>query len=868
MEPLLFFGHPVAVCGYQPAEHAVDAEQPEEAFRMEANSLRLSSIRLSIILNKPIRAALLTACSILLFSPAIRAGEPPLRARLTQEAIAKSFGAESVRVAANLLETEVFDAAAEVMPDLTERLERPIETATSGADFADMIVRRLGLGDMPGKLDKWHQRPSTVRPATVLKPSDLDRILTGYIKRAGILVAEFPNEPACCDTAAFVEDIRAGGPSGDTLMAVGGAPAGEAARQLAPAFIAEVVSLVDDIAGVLSDEVGEGRSLETPKGRILIGTAGDDRYRIDPDIVLILDPGGNDTYEFPGPVVDGQLTIVDLGGDDHYVGDSLAIHALVALIDLEGDDVYEGTTGAQGATLGGVSLLIDRSGDDRYAAGTFSQAAAAEGVAVLIDGAGNDVYQIEERGQAFGQVGGTALLWDLGGDDRYLAGGPPDTLGREARLSQAQGMGAGLRASHGGGTGVLRDDSGNDSYTVEMFGQGAGYFQAIGVLSDGAGDDRYEGVRYVQGAGVHGAIGLLADGGGNDSYVASHGVGQGMGLDMALGALEDDAGNDSYEAGSLAQGAGTANGMGFLLDGGGTDRFSLNANGWGQDHVARDLPGPSFLIGADWTDRFMRGGEAVAVDIDRVGGPAGGAPYRRDPPGDYACPPTSQSSPAPGSSPTPGAADDLTGVIQRSAPMHGNGVEALAAWRLLGGWLPDHLPALLRAVPDRDFATAFSLLQAVRCHLLAAGPEYRAAIWHGVLDDLAARHPVSQPWLHGRLLTLSRPLDSAPDPGNWDGTLQDGIGRLASHPACSARSAALELARGVIKPGGSLPGWLEQPLRDALADPCLRLPAEAMRLLDRIADPALTSRFAALIARLPAFLSDPAIRADIWLPDP
>ena len=50
-----------------------------------------------------------------------------------------------------------------------------------------------------------------------------------------------------------------------------------------------------------------------------------------------------------------------------------------------------------------------------------------------------------------------------------------------------------------------------------MFGQGAGYFQAIGVLSDGAGDDRYEGVRYVQGAGVHGAIGLLVDGGGNNS---------------------------------------------------------------------------------------------------------------------------------------------------------------------------------------------------------------------------------------------------------------------------------------------------------------------------------------------------------------
>jgi hypothetical protein len=353
---------------------------------MEAIGLRLRAIP-----NKPIRAALLIICTILLVSPAVRAGESPLRALLTQAAIAK-FGGDSVRVAANLLGTEAFDAAAEVMPDLVGRLDRPIDTATGGADFADGIVRRLGLDDMPGRLAKWH-----LRSGTVLKPSDLDRILTGYSKRTDILVAELPESPTCCDTAAVIEDIRAGGPSGHILTVVGGAGTGAAARHLAPTFIAEVVSLIDELAGILPEEVGEGRSLEIPKGRILIGTAGDDRYRIDPDIVLILDPGGNDTYAFPGPVVNGQLTIVDLGGDDHYLGDSLAIRALVALIDLEGDDIHEGTTGAQAATLGGVALLIDRSGNDRYAAGNFSQAAAAEGVAVLIDGAGNDVYQSVDK---------------------------------------------------------------------------------------------------------------------------------------------------------------------------------------------------------------------------------------------------------------------------------------------------------------------------------------------------------------------------------------------------------------------------------------------------------------------------------------
>jgi hypothetical protein len=112
---------------------------------METIGLRLRGIP-----NKPIRTALLITCTILLISPAVRAGESPLRSLLTQAAIAKPFGGDSLRVAANLLGTEAFDAAAEVMPELLERLASPITTATGGADFADGIVRRLGLGDMPG----------------------------------------------------------------------------------------------------------------------------------------------------------------------------------------------------------------------------------------------------------------------------------------------------------------------------------------------------------------------------------------------------------------------------------------------------------------------------------------------------------------------------------------------------------------------------------------------------------------------------------------------------------------------------------------------------------------------------------------------
>jgi hypothetical protein len=403
---------------------------------------------------------------------------------------------------------------------------------------------------------------------------------------------------------------------------------------------------------------------------------------------------------------------------------------------------------------------------------------------------------------------------------------------------------------------TLRDDDGDDSYSVEMFGQGAGYFLGIGILVDRAGGDRYDGVRYVQGAGVHGGVGLLADGAGADSYAAAHGVGQGMGLDMALGALDDRGGDDSYHAGTLAQGAGTANGIGVLLEGGGADRFILAAGGWGQDHVARNLPGPSFLLGADSADRFVRGTEPATVDIDRPGGPDGGPPYRRDPPGDYACPPPSSSA-------MPLIADaDLTALIRRSAPMHGSGPDALSALAALAALavrLPAGISDLLKAVPPRDFATGFALLQAVRCVLAstdpAARPAAEAALRDGVLDDAAARRPVGQPWLHARLLALTRLPDARP-----------AVELLSAHPACSARAAALDLAGSTLVPGAPLPDWLDPILRAALKDRCLRLPAEALRLLDRFADPALTARRLSDAPPMPAFLADPTIRATLWPP--
>ncbi|UEM21792.1 hypothetical protein JL100_003220 [Skermanella mucosa] len=790
------------------------------------NRIRSDGAGALVLFSGAIRLGALAASLLLpLHAAALAWDEAASHARLERAAIAKAAGIEALLVPANLLETEAFDLPDGVQPLLTELLRKPVETATGGTQLADRVVRELGLEKAADMLRSWGRRDAAESGQTALR----DR-LADYGRTVADLLAELPQAPACCDVPAILADLRAGGPGAATLAAVGGSAAGDAARRLAPRFAAVLEALVGDMAGLAV--WGDGFVQDGSGGRILIGGTGDDRHRIEPGTILVVDPGGNDSYEFAGPVAGdrmtgGQLTVVDLKGDDRYLGDPLAIRSFVALADLGGDDIHEGGTGTQAAALGGVAVLIDRAGNDRYVAETFGQAAAALGVAVLIDGAGDDSRGIGERGQGFGQ---------------------------------AQGMATGIRASHGGGIGVLRDDSGDDTYVLEMFGQGAGYFTGIGVLADGAGNDRYEGVRYVQGAGVHGGIGLLADRGGDDAYVARHGVGQGMGLDMALGALQDDGGGDAYEAGSLAQGAGTANGIGVLLDGGDADSFSLAAEGWGRDHAARGLPGVSFLVGAGPEDRFLRNGEAVGVDLDRPDGPAGGPPYRIDPPGDYACP--ADAPPAP----VPDVGGNLTELIRRSAPMQGDGAEALAAWAALGGLLPGGMPALLRAVPDRDFATGFALLQAVRCHLLDAGPESRAAVWAGVLEDLDARRPVGQPWLHARLAGLSRPAESESGRAVID--------RLAAHPACSARVGAVELAGGAVRADSAPPAWLADFLSGMLGDllgqspgdRCLRLAAALLRLADRIGDPTLAGRVAELVAVLPPFLADPAIRSSLRPP--
>jgi hypothetical protein len=485
-----------------------------------------------------------------------------------------------------------------------ELLAQPLQ----GLD-AEAIFRRA-VPDVLVRMAEEHPAPAAAQP--------FDEVLERYL---GELEAARDALRAATSGAAFetrlLERLPQGLPSSGQLDAV-------AAGVDRGALDAAGLRFLEATARFVRELRAPGMQLPPPRrfdsriGSIVIGGPGDDRHAA--DAALIVDPGGNDRYE-RAPLAGGAVSvIVDLGGDDLYAGSDVVVRGLSALVDLGGNDRYEAGGPGLGAAIAGVALLFDAAGDDRYVAGAFGQGAAAYGLGALIDLRGNDLYQLQAGGQGYGLAGGTGLLWDRDGNDRYQVAGFEDPFGRGGGLSFAQGAASGYRdegtasPALGGGIGILRDERGDDDYAAEMFAQGLGYYYGIGLLWDGGGNDRYRAVRYAQGNGAHQAVGVLRDEAGDDRYELSVGVGQGMGLDLAVGALLDAAGNDAYQAGLLAQGSATANGIGLLADGGGDDLWRMtqpaDQRSWGHAEWYCGLPSAGL---------FLHQGRA---QFERAGAPA------------------------------------------------------------------------------------------------------------------------------------------------------------------------------------------------------------------------------------------------------
>jgi hypothetical protein len=399
------------------------------------------------------------------------------------------------------------------------------------------------------------------------------------------------------------------------------------------ADLAATVESVDWRA--FAGRAGVSFSADTPAGRVAIRDAAAHRYAAAefPRTLLVVDLGGDDTYEAPvaanADAANPVSIAIDLGGDDAYgypevpsaldtpetlpadadgrarIGGAVAASmsrtarqgagrlGVGLLFDLgAGADRYRAPRLAQGFGALGVGGLFDDGGDDRYAIEAGGQGAGVVGIGVLVDGGGRDEYSAWGYAQGFGYVQGVGLLHDGAGDDVYDSRVTPviypSAQSPMSNSSFTQGAGFGRRGdatpdrtNMAGGLGVLRDRAGDDRYTAGVFAQGTGYWSGLGLLLDGAGDDRYDARWYVQGAAAHFAFGALVDGGGADAHnqtSARENMTAGAGHDFSLGillALGDGA--DTYRVPNLALGAGNANGAGLFADEGGDDTYEAAA---------------------------------------------------------------------------------------------------------------------------------------------------------------------------------------------------------------------------------------------------------------------------------------------------
>jgi len=389
-------------------------------------------------------------------------------------------------------------------------------------------------------------------------------------------------------------------------------------------------------AGIVEGTIIE--AIETDLGWIVIGGAGPNRYDMS-KVIAVYDIGGDDSY-YASDLCLGNRAIIDLAGNDRYTGtaDQGPASALLGFSfvdDRAGDDRYEGELLSAGAACYGVSLLLDRGGNDTYIGREWSLGAGVYGAGMIFDlGGGCDTYLGEFLCQGVGGPRGFGCILDDGGDDLYRANGPkPSAYGTPAVYqSFSQGFGFGYRNYAAGGIGILSDLGGNDRYEAGEFAQGGAYYYALGLLHDTSGNDIYYGNRYGQGFGVHQAHGMLVDDAGDDTYYSMTAASQGAAWDIGVGMLLDRAGNDSYQCDGLGQGGAAQQGIAYLIDMDGVDRYigrsSTQGESGGNDYHFAETGAYSFSLlldlggDEDFYSRGRRNNETTLNDTIDANSPA------------------------------------------------------------------------------------------------------------------------------------------------------------------------------------------------------------------------------------------------------
>ncbi|MFA7006959.1 MAG: HEAT repeat domain-containing protein [Verrucomicrobiia bacterium] len=396
-------------------------------------------------------------------------------------------------------------------------------------------------------------------------------------------------------------------------------------RKIDCAALAEAFQIlcaaIDDALPLLKAHPPAPMTRDTPLGKVVVGTTGNDVYR--DDALLIIDPGGDDVYLNSAGGADGLAgrpisVVIDLADNDRYEGrrsfsQGCGFWGIGILADCSGDDTYVAQNCTQGAALFGCGMLADFGGHDRYEADTMAQGAATFGLAALWDRAGDDGYRAAQFAQAVAGVGGCGVLLEGEGNDTYYVGGKyGDNERYSARfLSLGQGFAIGARPFAAGGVAILCDLAGNDNYYADIYGQGVSYWYSLGMLLDLGGNDTYRIYHYGQGAGIHLSPAILADWSGDDNY-SSHGLCQGSAHDYGVGILIDKAGNDHYTADEIAQGSAVYNATGIFIDSAGDDlyagRDAKQCQAAGHDGVRREYGAVGLFCDLGGHDAYVGGG--------------------------------------------------------------------------------------------------------------------------------------------------------------------------------------------------------------------------------------------------------------------
>ncbi len=382
-----------------------------------------------------------------------------------------------------------------------------------------------------------------------------------------------------------------------------------------------------------------------PWGRMAIGTMDDDTYS--GDYAILIDPGGNDTYNncnigraYGKNNTDRLGFFLDIEGDDRYFCEDsnitlgASVMGVASFYDLgQGDDIYKGGHISLGATACGIASFMDDGGSDEYSSGIYTQGAAGYGIGVLLDRAPlfvdtgvspanteedevdksliqNDTYDAWLMAQGFSRQWGVGLCHGSRGNDTYHAGGVylHAPLFNDRYQSFSQGFSIGSRGiDYAGGIAFLIDDNGNDYYLGDIYNQGVGYWYAGGFLLDKAGNDHYEMTQYGQGSGIHLAVGGIIDNAGNDSYTMNSGLGQGGSHDFAASVMMDRGGNDRYIGSTSCNGSGLTNSVGLFFDRNGNDIYGADptANTMGGGRWARDTGSIGIFIDTGGKDYYL-----------------------------------------------------------------------------------------------------------------------------------------------------------------------------------------------------------------------------------------------------------------------